>query len=276
MPIDLFVLFSSATTLLGNPGQANYVAANGAIEALALQRRREGLAACAVAWGPIGDVGVLTDNALAREALETRLGVAPLAAASALARLDLILGSHRTGLAVMDIDGAALHRALPAAQSRFFDELRRRFGKGDATSDGDDFRARLRTLPRAEARIELVTALAAEIAAILRLPPDRIAPTQSVLELGMDSLMAVELSLALEKRFGVSVPPMLINENPSIDRIAERVLDGIVGSAETADAVTELVRVMAASHAETDQDIKIDVLAARVREAAGGGKGLAP
>ncbi|HQU11754.1 MAG TPA: SDR family NAD(P)-dependent oxidoreductase [Acidiphilium sp.] len=275
MPIDLFVLFSSATTLLGNPGQANYVAANGAIEALALQRQREGLAACAVAWGPIGDVGVLTGNALARDALEMRLGAAPLTAAAALAQLDLILASGRTGLAVMDIDGPALQRALPASQSRFFDELRRRFGNGDGPAAGEDLRARLRALPRAEARLELLTNLAAEIAAILRLPPERIAPTQSVLELGMDSLMAVELSLALEKRFGVSVPPMLINENPSIDRIAERVLDSLVGNAEAGDATTELVRAMAASHAEIEQDIKIDVLAARVREAAAGGNGLA-
>lgn len=275
MPIDLFVLFSSATTLLGNPGQANYVAANGAIEALALQRLREGLPACAIAWGPIGDVGVLTGNVLAREALEMRLGVAPLAAAAALARLDLVLASCRTGIAVMDIDGPALQRALPAAQNRFFDELRRRFGSGDGAAAGEDLRARLRALPRAEARLELITSLAGEIAAILRLPPERIAPTQSVLELGMDSLMAVELSLALEKRFGVSVPPMLINENPSIDRIAERVLDSLVGTAEAGDATEELVRAMAASHAEAEQDIRIDVLAARVREAASGGNGLA-
>ena len=78
LPLDLFVLFSSATALLGNPGQANYVAANAALEALAVLRRREGLAGCAVSWGPIADVGVLTSNEAARDALRSRLGAEAL------------------------------------------------------------------------------------------------------------------------------------------------------------------------------------------------------
>ncbi|MGG3815641.1 SDR family NAD(P)-dependent oxidoreductase, partial [Methylorubrum rhodesianum] len=57
--LDYFVLFSSATTFIGNPGQGSYVAANGFMEGLARQRRRLGLPALAVAWGAIGDVGVL-------------------------------------------------------------------------------------------------------------------------------------------------------------------------------------------------------------------------
>ena len=56
-PIDLFVLFSSVTTLLGNPGQASYVAANAALEAIAERRHAAGLPALAVGWGPIGDAG---------------------------------------------------------------------------------------------------------------------------------------------------------------------------------------------------------------------------
>ncbi len=61
-PIELFLLFSSATTLVGAPGQGVYVAANMAIEALARQRRAAGRPALAVAWGPIGDVGYLAER----------------------------------------------------------------------------------------------------------------------------------------------------------------------------------------------------------------------
>ena len=60
--LDYFVLFSSATTFIGNPGQGAYVAANGFMEGVARQRRRLGLPALAVAWGAIGDVGVLARN----------------------------------------------------------------------------------------------------------------------------------------------------------------------------------------------------------------------
>src|SRR5204863_9825892 len=62
--LDLFVMYSSATTLFGNEGQANYVAANLYLEALADYRRGLGLPDLAVAWGAIGDVGHLARNAV--------------------------------------------------------------------------------------------------------------------------------------------------------------------------------------------------------------------
>ena len=58
-PIELFLLFSSATTLLGAPGQGVYVAANMALEALARRRHADGKPALAIAWGPIEDAGYL-------------------------------------------------------------------------------------------------------------------------------------------------------------------------------------------------------------------------
>ena len=60
--LDNFILFSSATTLVGNPGQANYVAANGYLEGLARARRAEGLAGLAVGFGAIADKGYLVQN----------------------------------------------------------------------------------------------------------------------------------------------------------------------------------------------------------------------
>jgi NAD(P)-dependent dehydrogenase (short-subunit alcohol dehydrogenase family) len=57
LPLDLFVLYSSATTFLGNPGQGNYVAANMYLESLAAMRRAAGLPALCVSWGAISDVG---------------------------------------------------------------------------------------------------------------------------------------------------------------------------------------------------------------------------
>ncbi|WP_270939429.1 ketoreductase domain-containing protein, partial [Falsiroseomonas oryzae] len=74
-PLALFLLFGSATTAFGNPGQANYVAANAALEALARRRRAAGRPALAVAWGPIADVGMLAAEATKAAALHRRLGV---------------------------------------------------------------------------------------------------------------------------------------------------------------------------------------------------------
>ncbi|MGC9163168.1 MAG: SDR family NAD(P)-dependent oxidoreductase [Thiomonas sp.] len=255
-PLDFFVLYSSATVMLGNPGQANYVAANAALEAFARWRRAQGLPALAVAWGPIGDVGVLTANAAARGALESRLGEAPLASAQALAALERLLATGAEGLAVMPMNPATLRRSLPDAVSQRFAELWRMAGSSPAQEDETDLRARLAQLPPEQARQTVADLLAAEVAAILRLPADAVPRARSLHDLGLDSLMAVELGLALEKRFGVTLPAMLINDNPTVERIAERVYAGLFGeaAAEETSAQAQLVQGMAAQHAETELD----------------------
>ena len=82
--LDWFILFSSATTLFGNPGQGNYVAANAALEALAHERREAGLAATCVRWGAIEDVGFLARNTEIRDALQGRMGGSTIESTAAL------------------------------------------------------------------------------------------------------------------------------------------------------------------------------------------------
>src|SRR5204863_9463573 len=77
-PIDLFLLFSSATTLLGAPGQGIYVAANLALEALARRRRAQGRPGLAIGWGPIQDAGYLSERPETRDALAPRPGPKPM------------------------------------------------------------------------------------------------------------------------------------------------------------------------------------------------------
>ena len=269
-PLDLFVLFSSATTLLGNPGQANYVAANAALEALARLRRARGLPACALAWGPIADVGVLTANATARDNLQARLGADAMASGEALERLEQVLQRDLPGAAVMNLDWPTLRRLLPGASAPRFQALGDAAGQsGDAGED--DLRRRLATLAPEQARSLVHDTLCREIAGILRLAPEKVTPAQSVFELGMDSLMAVELGLALERRFGVRVPPMLLNENPSIERIAERLLASLGSARPDPEASTRAaVQAMLAQHAEGAQPVQAEALLEQLREAAPG------
>ena len=258
MALDFFVLYSSATVMLGNPGQANYVAANAALEAFARSRRSQGLPALAVVWGPIGDVGVLTANAAARDALETRLGEAPLQSAQALQALGRLIASGVSGLAVMPLDAATLRRALPDTASRRFADLWRMAGNSQGQDADGDVRAHLAQMPPEQARQAIAGMLAGEVAAILRLPPEAVPCARSLHDLGLDSLMAVELGLALEKRFGVTLPAMLINDNPTVERIADRVYAGLFGegAADETSAQTQLVQSMAAQHAESGLDAR--------------------
>ena len=273
--LDLFVLFSSATTLLGNPGQANYVAANAALEALARLRRAQGLPACAPAWGPIADVGVLTTNELARDSLAARLGAPALPARDALAMLERLLLQDLPGAALLDFSWSALQRLLPSASAKRFAELRAHADQGDDERE-QDLRRHLAELPPHEARELVLQHLCREVAGILRLPADKLNPSQCVFDLGMDSLMAVELGLALERRFGIRVPPMLLNENPSIERIAERLLAtlGPQPEAQAPDPTQQLVQGLLAQHAEHHAETTAAELAEQVREAADSGARL--
>jgi acyl transferase domain-containing protein/NADPH:quinone reductase-like Zn-dependent oxidoreductase/short-subunit dehydrogenase/SAM-dependent methyltransferase len=95
MPLDYFLMFSSATSLIGNPGQYNYVGANAFLEGLARQRREAGLPATAVAWGAIGDAGYLARHAGRSDALRRRLGAHLLGAQAAARRHSASSHRHR-------------------------------------------------------------------------------------------------------------------------------------------------------------------------------------
>ncbi len=92
-PLDVFVLFSSATAVIGNPGQASYVAANAVLDALARARRAAGLPATAIAWGAIGGAGMLEGDGAAARQLE-RAGVHRIPVDQAVAALDAVLAAE--------------------------------------------------------------------------------------------------------------------------------------------------------------------------------------
>ena len=136
LPLDFFVLYSSATTLFGNPGQGNYVAANAALEALARARRAAGLPATCVRWGAIEDVGFLARNTEMKEALQGRMGGSALKSAAAFEVLEAMLLEDRSDLGVLEFDWRVLSRFLPSAASPKFVELARTAGDAEAADEG--------------------------------------------------------------------------------------------------------------------------------------------
>lgn len=225
-PLDFFVLYSSVTTLLGNPGQAHYVAANAWMEALATQRRAHGLPATAVLWGAIGDVGYLARNPQTRDVLQQRLGGTTLRAATALNVLESMLLTHASALVVADLDWGAVRRFLPGAQAPRFAELSRGV-EDDADATDADLCATLQTLPLGEAQTLLTDLVRREVGQILRLAVEKIPPDQNLGQLGLDSLMGVELALALEERLGIKLPAFLLSEGPTPGKLAQRLLQAM-------------------------------------------------
>jgi len=223
--LDFFVLYSSATTCLGNPGQGAYVAANSFLEALVAHRRAAGLPATFMAWGPIEDVGFLARNSATREALQARIGGASITSDEAMTALERTLASGAAGEAVVRLDWAAIARGMPAAQARRYMALQG--GSTETTNEDGALLEQLRALPRAEAVTLVETALRGHIARILHMSPERVALDRSVLDLGMDSLMGMELGMAVEESFGVKLSIMSIAEGATVPMLATRIVDGL-------------------------------------------------
>ena len=267
IPIEYFVLYSSITTLIGNPGQANYVAANAGLESLALLRRAVGLPVTCIGWGPIGDAGYLTRNQAVKDSLAGRLGANPLSARAALGMLNQLLPRSTGMVAVGDFDWPKLARLLPAANAARFEWLRRRAGPAACEDAGnEDIRVMIAGKTRAEA-VQIAQALVVhEVAQVLSVAADRVDPRRSVHDLGMDSLMAVELVMGLEKRLGLELPAMLLSEGVTVERVAVRIIDRLLsgeeeGTAKGGDQFDAIAATLAAQHGESvDADLVVDTL----------------
>lgn len=242
LKLDLFLLYSSISAAIGNPGQASYVAANLVLESLAARRRAQGLAAQIVALGPIADTGHLASREHLAAAF-SRLGMRPLAAAEIFAALDKIVLAGQPGFILADIKWPRLASALPSIKGGKF----RRVAEGaEENFAGDtDFAALAASLPPAELAELLVGEVAKAIGQILHMAPERLNTDVSVFDLGMDSLMGLELRMAIEARFGIGISAMTLSQDISIRRVAAMIQNQLTGG--------DLSEPLAISSAESEQ-----------------------
>lgn len=280
IPLEHFILYSSLATFIGNPGQANYAAANASLESLAALRRAMGLPATCIGWGPIADAGYLTRNQALKDSLAARTGAAPLNARDALAMLDSLLVQDCATVALADLDWPTLSRLLPSAREPRFELLRRQAGPGAEADSGDaDIHALIAGKSPDEVRGIVQSLVLQKVAEILCLGAERIDPARSLLDLGMDSLMAMELALGLEDRFGIQLPAMMLNEGPTVERVSLRIAERILGADSrddtgSADQLDDIVAAMAAQHGEIVTEEELAQAAEHVRELRRAGAGM--
>ena len=274
--LDFFLLYSSATTLFGNPGQGAYVAANMALEALAAERRASGLPATCVAWGPIADAGYLARHERVRDALIGRIGGHALEADEALRALDEILATETSHVGYLELDWSVLGRFLPGARAPKFSELARLASHNSTAGESTpDLRRSLRGLPETEILTALTEHLRRQVAQILRIAPERIEPGVSLIELGMDSLMAVELAASVEDRLGLHLSALSLNDSPTVEQIAARLAQQLHAGGEmdetraAPDELTEHVRAVAAQHASEMSEAEVVSFSTMLRQSAG-------
>jgi acyl carrier protein/NAD(P)-dependent dehydrogenase (short-subunit alcohol dehydrogenase family) len=225
-PLGHFVLFSSVAQVIGNFGQGAYCAANAFLDGLARRRRAEGLPGLSIAWGVLSDAGVAARADGLVEQLD-RLGIRAFTTARALEALGQLMDNGPATITFADMDWQrwASHTALAATP---------RFSQLVASSvSGDRLAAFCRELadhPPAERLEVLQTQLAAALGAVLGVPADRIPLDRSFDNLGVDSLMAVELSASFEAKTGVKLSTSLLMQRATVTSLATHVLNEVLAA----------------------------------------------
>jgi acyl transferase domain-containing protein/acyl carrier protein len=256
--LDYFVLFSSASALLGTPGQASYAAANALLAALAGERRRLGRPACCIAWGPWADAGMAAAVGERGRDLAARNGIDELPPATALAALEGALAEGLDDLLVLRLDAARLG-ASPLGREPLFAELAAvpppataaappgatsprppAPSAHPAAAPAGALRREILALA-GPARLERLTAyLGGQVAAALHLDAAQLDLDHRTNRLGMDSLTVIELRNRLKADLGVDLPAVTLFDYPAVRQlavlVAERLGDPPAGPAEPLSA----------------------------------------
>jgi myxalamid-type polyketide synthase MxaB len=225
-PLDFFVMYSSASALLGAPGQGNHAAANAFLDALAHYRRSAGLPGLSINWGAWSEIG-----AAARKNVGQRIskqGIGEFTPTQGLATLGLAMQSGSPNLAVIRVDWARLAAHLSnSIESRFFVDLatvNRASRPHVVSAEVSDKVRQMNEAPPNKRRELLIDHIRSEVGSVIGLPPEqRVPDKQPLRDVGLDSLMAVELRNRLRMGLGIeqSLPATLVFDYPSVAALTD-------------------------------------------------------
>lgn len=233
-PLDAFVLVSSIAGVWGSGSQAAYAAGNAYLDALAHRRRARGLAATAVAWGPWAQGGMAADPTISNYLLQRGLpAMAPQIATTALWQA---VAAGDTTVAVADVDWPRFLQAFTAVRaSHLFEDLAEPDAAARQIEPGADqavtsWRHRLTGTSGSERDQILLELVRREAADILgHAAPEDLDPTCQFLDLGFDSLAAVELGKRLTRALGLTLSTTVVLDHPTAAALAEHLATELAG-----------------------------------------------
>jgi candicidin polyketide synthase FscE len=208
--LDWFVVFSSVVGVVGNRGQTVYGAANGWLDARMAERRAQGLPGTSIRWGLWSDSGM-------GKGVELEGGVVGLTDRDGAALLEVAVRRGMSEPVASRFDWKAVPTA-PRVVSVLRDLVRPRATRG-AAADGA-FGKRVASLPPADRAAAVLDAVRSDVAQVLSVAPDKVGDATPLFDLGLDSLLAIELRNALGKRLGERLPATLAFDFPSVAALA--------------------------------------------------------
>jgi NAD(P)-dependent dehydrogenase (short-subunit alcohol dehydrogenase family)/acyl carrier protein len=259
MELDCFVMFSSVSSIFGNPAQGNYAAANAFLDSLAHHRRSLGLAALTINWGVLGGEGYVARNERVAEFL-ARQGTTELSPGEVVALLESFLTAGATQVMAIRVDWSKWRQFFRGLQENPL--LERLFASGvesqEASGVTGDWRLKIETAAPEERQRLIGQAIREVVGSVLRVKPDTLRDDQPLTDLGLDSLMGVEIETSIESALGVALPPTSLMRARTIGHIVALIAEHMGGAPAGSSAPLPVLPTRPAPAEEVDMEALSD------------------
>ncbi len=254
MDLDCFVMFSSLASVFGNSAQANYAAANAFLDALAHHRQAIGLPALAINWGALGGEGYVARNERVAEYLALH-GTTPLSPGEVVTLVESFLNAVATQALAMRVDWSKWRQSYRGGQESPLLERIYTAGVDAPETSGakSDWRLKIESAAPADRTEVIGQAVRDVVGSVLRVKPEGLRFDQPLTDLGLDSLMAVEIENSIESSIGVALPPASLMKARTIGQIATLIAEHM-GAAKGATAAPAVIVVEPAAAEDVDLD----------------------
>ncbi|KVE32649.1 hypothetical protein WS68_16090 [Burkholderia sp. TSV86] len=225
--VDLFVCYSSIACVIGSVSQANYAAANAFMDGLMNRHRAGRRVGLSLNWGPWAGAGMaaaLTEQQ--KKAIE-RKGIFPIPMQRGIEAFGRLIHRGQGQVVVGEVDWKSYKASLPAA-----DALYEQVDTQSSEVDADAFDLeRLFSMPVEQRKERVLDEVLNVLRRVLQFGENGRVPRRvSFADLGIDSLVAVELRNALEKSFGVALPSSLVFDYPTVPVLSAHLLEQLARS----------------------------------------------
>jgi len=257
IPLDYFIMFSSAASLLGSPGQANHVAANTFLDALAQYRRHQGLPALSINWGVWSDIGAAAKRQVSNQ-MSSR-GIGEITPDQGIDILEFILTQSSTQVGVIPINWSELLKQK--LSSTFFADFYESTPSTSQEYQPSQLIQHIQCLGIKERISYLRKYLQTEVSQVLGSSSSQLPNVQlGFFDMGMDSLMMVELRSRLETSLKQTIPSTVLFEHPSIQALAEYIATQLLPQETVISAINEQPDI-SSSDVSSKQEIETSITA---------------
>jgi len=243
MDLDYFILFSSISSWVGNPGQANYCAGNAFLDSLSAYRRQQGLPSLTLNWGALAEVGFLASHQEVNDHLQ-RIGIQSMDPRRALESLPMLNGFQQMNLCMAEVDWPTWASFHETGASPKFSKLVQTSNASEG-SGKPPLIEELEQLEDPQARqLRLREQILEVVAGVLGVgSTDQIDLHRGLTEMGMDSMLAMELRQRLQEAYACKLQATAMFMYPNVEKLVglfrDQLLQGMFDSQEVVQELGE-------------------------------------